>query len=191
MTSQEDALATLARLLDEREIPYMVIGGHANALWGEPRATLDIDVTIWLAESGIGDLVRHLRPTFSPRVPVPESFVRETRVLPMQTPEGLGVDLIFGLLPYEEHAIQRAIPISVAGQDVRFCTPEDLILLKIVSTRERDRADIRGVVRRQATNLDLDYLDVRVEELARLLDRPEISTFWETDLKNFGSHSTK
>ena len=46
MTSQEEALASLARLLEQHQLDYMVIGGLANAVWGEPRATLDIDVTI-------------------------------------------------------------------------------------------------------------------------------------------------
>lgn len=46
MTSQEQALVRLARRLSDLEVPYMVIGGVANAVWGEPRATLDIDVTL-------------------------------------------------------------------------------------------------------------------------------------------------
>ncbi len=186
MTSQEEALVTLARMLDELEIPYMVIGGHANALWGEPRATLDIDITIWLSEARITELVEHLTPSFSARVKNPESFVKETRVLPVQTPEGLGADLIFGLLPFEERAIQRARPVAVGGQEVRFCTAEDLVLLKIVSTRERDHADIRGVVRHQGSDLDLDYLEIRIEELARLLERPEILDFWRSVLGTLG-----
>ena len=61
-----------------------------------------------------------------------------------------------------------------------FCTPEDLILLKIVSERERDRADVRGIARRQKGRLDLDYLEPRVRELAELLERPGIGTLWES-----------
>lgn len=173
-------MAALARKLDELEVPYMVIGGHANALWGEPRATLDIDITIWLEESRVAELVDHLAPSFSARVSNPESFVEETRVLPVETADGLAADLIFGLLPFEEQAIGRARTVEVGGQEVRFCTAEDLILLKIVSTRERDRSDIRGVVLHQGRTLNLDYLEVRIEELADLLERPEILVFWRS-----------
>lgn len=178
MTGQEAALASLARILDASAIPYMVIGGHANALWGEPRATIDIDVTIWLPESGVPRLVADLAPAFRPRVADPEAFVRETRVLPVATGDGLGVDLIFGLLPFEEQAIARARPVKIEDQEVRFCTAEDLILLKIVSTRERDLEDVRGVVRAQGTDLDREYLEPRIRELAELLERPEILDFW-------------
>jgi len=45
VTSQEETLVALARRLDEHQIPYMIIGGLANAVWGEPRATLDIHGT--------------------------------------------------------------------------------------------------------------------------------------------------
>lgn len=179
MTNQERALAALARAFDEHEVPYMVIGGQANALWGEPRATLDIDVTLWWPdESRIDELVGYLAPQFLPRVKNPLDFVSETRVLPLATVEGLAVDVILGLLSFEEQAIQRARSIEIGGEQVRFVTAEDLVLLKIVSQRDRDHADIRGVVRMQGKRLDLAYLEPRIEELSRLLDSPEIMEFW-------------
>ena len=88
------------------------------------------------------------------------------------------MDVILGLLPFEEKAIQRARSVEIGGEKVRFATAEDLILLKIVSRRDRDRADIRGVVRMQAEHLDLVYLEPRIEELSTLLDSPEITEFW-------------
>jgi hypothetical protein len=47
MTVLEHDLTNLAEFLKDQKIPYMVIGGFANIIWGEPRATIDIDVTIW------------------------------------------------------------------------------------------------------------------------------------------------
>ncbi|GAF75408.1 unnamed protein product, partial [marine sediment metagenome] len=42
----EEILAKLARALDKNNIPYMIIGGQAVLLYGEPRLTRDIDVTL-------------------------------------------------------------------------------------------------------------------------------------------------
>jgi len=53
----EKALLDLATLLDQNKIKYMVIGGMANAKWGRPRATLDIDVTVWVQEHEIKGLI--------------------------------------------------------------------------------------------------------------------------------------
>ena len=80
MSRQEEVLGAGARLLDQLEVPYMVVGGHANALWGEPRATLDIDVTVLLNESRLDELIGGLDPVLTPRIPDPAKFVRETRV---------------------------------------------------------------------------------------------------------------
>ena len=42
----------------------------------------------------------------------------------METKQGFRVDVIFGALPFEQAAIRRARVMSVAGQEVRICTPE-------------------------------------------------------------------
>ncbi len=39
----EQSLRDISALLNNQKIDYMVIGGLANAKWGNPRATLDID----------------------------------------------------------------------------------------------------------------------------------------------------
>jgi predicted nucleotidyltransferase len=83
------------------------------------------------------------------------------------------------LLQYEREAIERAVEITVAGAKVRFCAPEDLILHKIISERSRDLEDARKVVRRRLKSLDLAYLEPRIHELSRTLERPEILRIWE------------
>src|SRR5207247_9121734 len=41
-----DALVKLSSWLTENEILHMVIGGFAVTVWGEPRFTRDLDVTV-------------------------------------------------------------------------------------------------------------------------------------------------
>jgi len=178
VTLQEEALVALARYLGEHRIPYMIIGGLANAVWGEPRATLDIDVTVAAKTSQVLEIAAALDRDFRVLVTDPESFVKETRVLPLESRSGVRVDLIFGLLPFEREAIKRAKLVPVAHEEIRFCTPEDLILLKIISRRDQDQADVRGILRRRFPELDLEYLEPRIEELGDLLSRPEILESW-------------
>lgn len=178
MKLQEEALAALARGLSTAEITYMVVGGYANAVWGEPRATLDIDVLLWRPEPAVGELLDLLGPGFRPRVDDPVAFVEETRVLPVVLGEATQVDLIFGLFPFEQQAIQRAAEVEFGGVLVRVATAEDLILLKISSPREKDIEDIRGVMRRRRDDLDFEYLDPLVQQLSDVLERPEILRRW-------------
>ncbi len=179
MTDLESALVALAAVLERARIPYMVIGGLANAVWGEPRATLDIDVTVWVDEPGIAAAVASLSEAFRPLTGDPVGFVKETRVLPLESEHGVRLDVLFGLLPFERDAIARGVALAVAGTPIRFCTAEDLILMKAVSNRERDRADAEGVTVRRLEDLDLGYLEPRICELAELLGRPEIARRWE------------
>jgi len=173
LTAIGQALAELHRALAELAVPHMVIGGLANAVWGVPRATLDIDLTLWVEEPRIPDVVQSLCSLFTCLAEDPKQFVQQTRVLPLDI-AGVKADLIFGLLPFERDAISRAVTHQVAGESVPFSTAEDLVLHKIVSDRERDRDDVRGILRVRRGKLDLDYLEPRVRELARLLDRPAL-----------------
>lgn len=177
MTSQERAVGEVAALLDATGTPYMIIGGLANIVWGEPRATLDIDVTVWVEDWHIPAFVERLRERFALLVDQPLAFVAETRVLPVES-HGVRVDFIFGQLPFEQDAIARAKTLLLAGCSVRVCTPEDLILMKIVSDRERDVADAAALVRRRLSDLDLAYLEPRIEEIAVLLGRSDIRERW-------------
>jgi Nucleotidyltransferase of unknown function (DUF6036) len=174
MNAQERALVSIARFLDDASFPYMIIGGMANAVWGVPRATLDVDVTVWVEPDELDAHIDSLGQAFTALVSEPRVFVRETRVLPLETEDGVRVDVIFALLPYEQDAIRRAVTREVAGVHVRFCTAEDLVLHKIISERPRDLDDVREVLARQNTVIDRDYLDPRVKELAEVLERQDI-----------------
>jgi len=46
MPELDDALVKLSSWLTENEIRHMVIGGFAVTVWGEPRFTRDLDVTV-------------------------------------------------------------------------------------------------------------------------------------------------
>lgn len=182
LTGLEASLRELVSFLDGRGIPYMVIGGIANLVWGVPRTTLDIDVTLWAPQREEG-LVHELLGRFEPIPSDPLKFLEETRVLPVKV-LGFKADLIFGSLPYEERAVRRAKTVELAGCPVRVCTPEDLVVHKIISDRPRDREDARGIVRTTGKRLDRAYLDPIVRGLALDLAKPAI---WETYLSCFPS----
>lgn len=178
MTVLEQALTNLAEFLEDQEIPYMVIGGFANIIWGEPRATIDIDVTIWVLKQEIEKTISMFEGKYETRVPEPSVFVRETHVLPLESREGVYIDIIFGSLPYEEAAIHRSIEVDILKRPVRFCSPEDLILHKIISSRDTDLTDVQGITLRQIRNLDLEYMEPRIKELSNELERTEIWEYW-------------
>jgi hypothetical protein len=105
----------------------------------------------------------------------PVSFIKETNVLPLYDENSeTQIDMIFSRLPFELDAIKRAVIKDIDTVKVRICTAEDLILYKIISERQKDRSDVENLIRRNRDNLDRDYLDPRVKEMAVLFDRPDI-----------------
>ena len=174
----EQELKQIARLLEKQHVPYMVIGGLAVAIWGNPRATIDIDITVWISDDQIENLLKAITQKYKCMVDSPFDFISETSVLPIRSAKDLRIDIIFGALPFEKTAIERAVIIEVGETPIKFCTAEDLILLKIFSERSKDLDDIRGIVQFQREKLDYTFLDTRIEELSNLLDRPEIWRQW-------------
>ncbi|HCC33326.1 MAG TPA: hypothetical protein DEQ28_05415 [Clostridiales bacterium] len=174
----DEALLEVVGFLEDRKVPYMVIGGFANLFWGRSRLTRDLDLTVSLPEERLAPLVEDLRQRFTVLPSDPLEFVRRHSILPMQVGE-VRVDLARAGLPYEEGAIRRARPVDVAGRSIKVCSPEDLIIHKIISDRPQDREDVREIVRRQGENLDRRYLDPIVEEFSRVLERPDILAFYE------------
>jgi hypothetical protein len=168
MAELDEAVTALASWLARHNLPYMVIGGFAVTVWGEPRFTRDVDITISVPADQLHSTIEVICTEFTSLVAEPAKFVTDTRVLPI-TVHSVPVDLVFAALPYEEAAISRARTIDLKGGSVQICSPEDLILHKIVSSRPKDREDIEGIFRYRHAELDYGYLDPRVEELAEAL----------------------
>ncbi len=141
-------------------IPYMVIGGQAVLLHGEPRATLDIDVTLGVDVEAFGRVLDAAGTIGLGPIPEdPEAFARRTMVLPAKDGDsGVRVDFIFSFLPYERQAIGRATTVDIDGVPVRFASVEDLIIHKIFAGRPRDIEDVRGVLIRHP-ECDREYVE--------------------------------
>lgn len=178
MTPLDRAVHDITNVLESLQIEYAIVGGIANAIWGEPRATIDVDVTVSVDEERLPGTVPALAARFRPAVANPVAFVQQTRVLPLDTDDGVRIDVIFALLPFELDAIRRATHVWIAGRTVHVVTVEDLILMKIVSERPRDVGDAEALVRLRARELDRDYLEPRIRELATALERADIMDRW-------------
>ena len=84
---------------------------------------------------------------------------------------GTRLDLLLADTPYDVNAIQRGKHIEVRpGINIRVCSPDDLIIYKLISTRLRDHEDARSVIYRQGEALDDDYIINWLEQFEKALD---------------------
>ena len=168
-------IARIGASLDKAEIPYMIIGGQAVLLYGEPRLTRDIDITLGVNIDRLGTLLALVSALgFHPLPEDTEGFVRQTMVLPvLDEATGIRVDFIFSFTSYEQQAIRRAKRLTFLGQEVCFATAEDLIIHKIFAGRPRDVEDVRGVILKNP-GLDVTYIEQWLREFDALEDEKKL-----------------
>lgn len=144
----EKILSKIAATLNRHSIPYMIIGGQAVLLYGEPRLTRDIDITLGVNTDHLKDLLEVIQElSLKPLSENIESFALQTMVLPaLDETTGIRVDFIFSYTPYEMEAIKMARKITIMDQDVCFASPEDVVIHKIFAGRPRDLEDVRTII---------------------------------------------
>jgi len=173
----KELLEEIARALDESAIPYMVIGGQAVLVYGEPRLTKDIDVTLGADLERLQDVLAAARRAgLSPLVD-PEEFTRQTMVLPCShAATGIRVDLIFSNSPFERQAIARANRVKIGVTEVCFASADDLIIHKIIAGRPRDLEDVRCILLKNPA-VDRKYVRRWLEEFSSALGEPFTAVF--------------
>lgn len=174
----QSLLAKIGRTLDAAGISYMVIGGQAVLLHGEPRLTRDIDITLGVDATHLARVRSSLLTAgLESAVSDVETFVGANNVYPAIDREtSIRVDLIFSFTPYESEAIRRAVTAELDGVLVRFAAAEDLIIHKLVAGRPRDIEDVRGVLAR-STTLDEQYLHSWLASFTDVVHRDLVSEF--------------
>jgi hypothetical protein len=162
-------------LLAARDWRFCFIGGVSNYRWGTPRLTNDLDLTLLTGFGEEATYVAELLQAFESRVPRPEEFATANRVLLLRTPDGFGVDIALGAMPFEERTIARSSPFEfLPGATLRTCSAEDLIVHKAFAARPQDWVDVEGVILKQRGVLGWRQIRSELGELAALKGAPEL-----------------
>jgi len=165
------SIQTIQKRLIDAGIPSIVIGGVAVAAWGEPRVTRDVDLKILLDRRGSTRLLELLAKDYQFLVSDPYKALREQAMVFVQDTLGTRLDLLLADTPYDVIAINRGREEEIQpGVTIRLCSPEDLILYKLISTRARDHEDARSVIRRQGDILEDDYIIEWLKQFEQALD---------------------
>lgn len=164
--------AALQERLRRAGIASALIGGVAVGVWGEPRLTRDVDIKVLLGRDDAQRLLDVLGSDFQPLLPDdPLQCLSHTGILFVQDAQGTRLDLLLADVIYDEGAILRAREMVLqSGAIAMVCSPEDLIVYKLISTRKRDYQDVEGVIRRQGDKLDDEYVLSWLREFEQALD---------------------
>lgn len=166
-----EALWTLQERLRNAGIPSAVVGGVALSLWGEPRATRDVDVRILLNRDEAHRLLSVLADEYVLLADDPLETLQKMGFLFVQDRAGVRIDLLLADTVFDREVVQRARPVEIApGKVMQVCRAEDLLIYKLISTRPRDYEDAASIVHRQGDALDDGYIEHWLRQFEQALD---------------------
>jgi len=147
--------------LNEANVRYVTVGGVATILHGYVRATTDIDLIVDLQVEEAEKVIKTLSAAgYKPRVPVDALEFADVEkrsdwinskgmtVFSMFHAEqpGLSIDLFAKHpIPFDE-LWQRSQIFEVDGTKIRVCSIDDLLMLKEIAGRARDKDDIEKLL---------------------------------------------
>ncbi|MGE0592124.1 MAG: DUF6036 family nucleotidyltransferase [Vicinamibacterales bacterium] len=161
-----ELLAALAPIAD-RWGRWYVFGAQAVVVYGVPRLSADVDVTLALDPNGSPQFARDMETAdFRLRVDDPD-FVRRTRVMPfVHQPTGMPLDVVLAGSGLEDEFLQRAVATDIGGTRVPLIELSDLIIAKVLAGRTKDLDDARALFTLHRGDIDTQ----RITHLLRLLE---------------------
>lgn len=180
----DDVYKKIVNFLNKEKYEYIIIGGLAAGLLGEPRVTGDVDIDILLGDKEILDFLRKAkRAGFKFNSAACKKQALATGTFQINYGD-FHIDFIIASIALEKEAFKRKKAVKLYNIKGFFPTPEDLILLKIVPARPQDLLDAQRIVARHKGKLNLEYLRRQAQALSDEAQDARIVTELEKLLKD-------
>lgn len=175
-----DYFRACIELMEEAIPEYLIIGGIAVGVFGEPRFTQDVDLIIFTEKTKLETfLAKAEEMGFSFDKKVVLSEAKERGVFRLFISE-FHLDLLIASTELERSALKRKVSVRIFDKDVFLPSKEDLLLLKIIPNRPKDLIDAEGIALRHKGKLDRKYLEYWAQ---RLSDEAEDMAIWNNLMK--------
>ena len=173
----EDFVHLVIAALEAAGIDYLIGGAVAAWAWGEPRATIDLDLVVNIPLEAVANLSRELakRDMLVPAEIILDNILETRADLPINAihmHSGYKADL-YPLREGDElraSAFERRQKVDLGAPlgEVYLHSPEDLIIYKLwyysLSQQTRHIRDITSIVMTLGNGLDYDYIDTWVNK---------------------------
>lgn len=160
-----DVVLELVAELERSDLPYALGGAIAYGAWGEPRATRDVDLNLWVDRERLEHAFEVLA----------SAGVRLDRARAAEEAEVRGmfvghhgeyrVDVFVPSVPFYQEALHRRVRVPFADRDVWVLSPESLAVFKLLFFRPKDLVDLRRLLQIQGARFDSAFVRRSVVEM--------------------------
>ena len=153
-----EAGLALASAFDKKRIPYALGGALAYGLWAVPRATVDVDVNVFVEDAALGDVLDALAEqgvSFDPSQARQENAARGMFVARFGS---FRIDVFTPSIDFAWEAMRTRVAKDVDGQRVWFLSAEALAVFKLLFFRPKDIVDLQRLLAVQGERLDTAYV---------------------------------
>lgn len=99
------------------------------------------------------------------------------------------MDIVLAGPGLEELFLARAVRVDVAGVDVPFISPEDLIVTKILAGRTKDIEDVRGVLAERGDRLSVSTIEQVLAMVEDALGQSDLQPVLQAELARWRTRS--
>ena len=145
----------------ESGVKIVLMGGLAVSIYAAPRATFDIDGIIDLDEGSLEKFLDSVgKRGFKWDDTMPIKRIKGLPFITLLYPDKkIYIDLFLAKSGIHRSALKRSRSVKVEDVILHVISPEDLILIKLLSDRPRDTEDVRQILLENSGILDLEYLE--------------------------------
>lgn len=166
--TRPEASTVAARLggrLEQRGVEYAIGGALALGYWGEPRGTLDVDLTLLLPAAEVSACLRLLQDcgcVFNARR---AREALEEHGYYRVSLDGVDVDVFLPIIDFYDTARARRSRVVMEGEPVYVWSAEVLAVQKLMFFRKKDLLDIQNLLSVHGPQLDTDWVRDHLVEI--------------------------
>ncbi len=147
-------LLKVVNSLERQGVPYALVGGHAVALHGAVRGTIDLDFVIQLNEKAFQSVEQALFDIgLKSRLPVNaedifrfrEEYIKNRNLIAWSFYNPNNPIEIVDIIITEDLQKMKTITKKIVGKNIRLLSIPDLIAMKLKSNRPQDIEDIKAL----------------------------------------------
>ena len=178
-------IAAAAPVLEKWCPAWFLFGAQAVVIWGHPRQTADVDITVQLRPEDAVAFWRDMEAAgFRLRVSEPETFLSRTRVIPfLHVDTGIPLDIVLAGPGLESLFFDRAVLVNAGGLEIPVASAEDIIIMKVLAGRPKDAADTHTILLQRMQTLDFTHIRATLAMLEEALGQSDLLRAFEADLR--------